>query len=427
MSRHIWFFLPVIILIMGCAALTTATPTPLSPTASPPLTNSPTATAVLPTATFPPIPPTTPPAPTKPPTDTPAPTYTPTHTPTATPWPIPETIIEAPGAVLPPGFSIIRYASLDRPTSLTMDADGRLYAASQDGTIHVFADLDGDGRSDSDTILSSGFNIPLGVAIHPQNGDIYISSVGKISILRDFDGDFIADEAVNLVNVLPTGLHLNSNLKFGPDGYLYMGVGSTCDACVEEDPRSATIMRFDPITGESEIIAHGLRNAFDLAFHPFTHDMFATDNGRDDLGMDAPQEELNHIKPGAHYGWPDCWDEGIGPGCAGTETAVAFFEPHSSADSLEFQTSPLVPPIYTSQPDRASLYVGVFGSWLKPTVQTGIVHIHLIPDGDSYQTEQTWFAQWDNAMPLGLTIGPDGAIYVGDFINDVIYRISYGF
>ena len=67
------------------------------------------------------------------------------------------------------------------------------------------------------------------------------------------------------------------------DGRLYIGVGSTCDACDDPDPRSAP-PAFQCETGDSEIYATGLRNPFDLAFHPSTGDLFATDNGRDDLG-----------------------------------------------------------------------------------------------------------------------------------------------
>lgn len=361
------------------------------------------------------------------PTATASSTTTATHTPTPTSTPtVPAAVVDVEGATLPPGFSMIRFANLFRPTSLTFDQEGRLFATSQDGAIHVFSDEDGDGRADSDVVFSSGFNIPLGVAISPDGETVYVSSNSRISTLRDPDRDLVPDEIANLVRGLPFGRHQNNNLKFGPDGMLYMGVGSTCDACNEPDARSATLMRFDPTTGEGEVYATGLRNSYDLAFHPFTGDLFATDNGRDDLGPDAPGEELNLIFHGADYGWPGCWDVQQGPECEGTETAVAFFESHASANSMEFYVGDRFPAEYASTAETATLYVAVYGSWLKPEAVTGIARVRLTPSGESYTSDVSWFAQWPGAMPLGLAIGSDGALYVGDYPNDRIYRISYG-
>ena len=354
-------------------------------------------------------------------TNLPAPTTTETATAVPTdPNSAPTGFIEVPGATVPPGFSFIKFADIFRPTSLTFDEAGRLFVTSFDGTVHILQDVDGDGRSDSDVQFASDFSTPLGITLRPGTNDVFVSSTGQITLLRDENGDGVADLREIFVSDLPYGLHQNDNLKFGPDGWLYLGIGSTCDACAELDSRSATIMRFNVDTGASEIVATGLRNPYDLAFHPVTGDLFATDNGRDDLGLDNPREELNQIVTGGDYGWPSCWNRGEGSNCAGTETAVAFFAPHASANGLDFYTGSQFPAEYQN-----NAFVTIFGTFLTNGVQTGIARVQLTPDGDSYQSTVSWFAQWPEARPLPLIIGPDGAIYVGDYLNSVIYRISY--
>ena len=352
-------------------------------------------------------------------------TATATSTPilaTNTPQPIPESIIEVEGAIVPPGFSFIKFAEIYRPTSLTFDDKGRLFVTSVNGTVRIFHDEDGDGRSDTDSLFAADFNTPLGITLRPGTQDVYVASNGHITLLRDENNDGRAEFSQTFVSNIPTGLHQNDNLKFGSDGWLYMGVGSTCDACFEDDPQSATIMRFNVDSGESEIIATGLRNPFDIAFHPTTGDLFATDNGRDDLGLDSPFEELNHIVVGGDYGWPNCWNVQEGSGCAGTETAVAFFEPHASANGIDFYAA--ASPFPAEYQDNA--FVTIFGTFLTDGVGTGIARVELSPDGASYQGNVSWFAQWPDGRPLPIIVGPDGAIYVGDYINSVIYRISYG-
>jgi len=355
-------------------------------------------------------------------TDTPSPpSPTPSITPTSIPT-VPASVIELSGAVVPPGFSIIKFADIYRPTAIAFGAQGEMYVTSTDSNIYLLRDDNLDGRADSQTIFASGYYLPLGITVRPSTGEVFVSHQGGITALSDTDGDGIADTHRSLVNFLPNNLHQNDNLKFGPDGWLYMGLGSTCDACSESNPQSATILRFNVDTGESEIYATGLRNPYDLAFDPLTGDLFATDNGRDDLGMDAPFEELNHIVQGGNYGWPNCWNNQDQAGCENTIPAVAFFEAHSSADGLDFYNGDHFPAEY-----RGNAFVSIFGSWLKPNVQTGIQRVVLTQNNGKYTGNAEWFVQFPaGVMPLPLLFGPDDALYVGDYINSAIYRISYG-
>jgi glucose/arabinose dehydrogenase len=107
-------------------------------------------------------------------------------------------------------------------------------------------------------------------------------------------------------------------------------------------------------SGESEIYATGLRNPYDIAFHPETGDLFATDNGRDDLGLEQPFEELNHIIQDGDYGYPDCWNEQDLAGCEDTIPAVAFFEAHSSANGVDIYNGERFPAEY-----RGDVFVSI--------------------------------------------------------------------
>ena len=395
-----WLVSLTVIAIAACQS--SATPTPVA-------TNSPAPTLAPLTATAIPLSP----APTAPPVGT--------NTPTAIST-IPVSIIELAGTELHPGFSIIKFAEVYRPTAFAFDPQGNLYVTSTDSKIYLLRDDNKDGRADSLSTFAAGYYLPLGITVHPVTGDIYVSHQGSITILSDTDADGKADTHRTLVDNLPTERHQNDNLKFGPDGWLYMGLGSTCDACTELNPKSATILRFNVDTSASEIYATGLRNPYDIAFHPITGDLFSTDNGRDDLGMDTPYEELDHIIQGGNYGFPNCWNAQDQAGCENTIPAAAYFEAHSSVDGLDFYNGAHFPAEY-----RNNAFVSVFGSWLKPNVQTGIQRIVLAQENGHWVGSPTWFVHFpEGVMPLPLLFGPDDALYVGDYINSVIYRISYG-
>ena len=335
---------------------------------------------------------------------------------------IPASVVELEGAEIQPGFSLTKFADLPRPTAFAFDTAGRLYVTSQDGNIYRLADENKDGRADSRSIFASGYTFPLGIAVQNSTGDVYLSYQGIISVLSDRNGDGSADNERILAGDLPFGLHQNDNIEFGPDGWLYVGVGSACDDCQDSNPLSASILQINVETGEKQIYATGLRNPYGIAFDSQTGQLFATDNGRDKLGMDTPFEELNHIVQGGDYGYPNCWNEQNQPGCENTIPAIAFFEAHSSADGLVIYDGQNFPAEY-----RGNAFVSIFGSWLKPGVQTGIQRVILMPKGNTYSTQTGWFVRFpQGVMPLPVTVGPEGALYVGDYINGVIYRISYG-
>jgi len=343
----------------------------------------------------------------------PAPTLTPTLTPT-----IPtNTVIER--GELPPGFSLTTYAEVFSPTSLAFGPDGRLYVASTNAVVYAFADTDSDRRADKRDTFAWDVQIPLGLLW--VGNTLYISYNGAVKAVADTDGDGISDRVTVIVSDLPAdGRHQNDSLAMGTDGYIYLGMGSTCDACLERNRLNASILRFKPDGSELSVYASGLRNPYDLAFNA-EGDLFATDNGRDDLGDDLPPEELNHIRAGLNYGWPDCWEGNNADPICGDEVApVAIFEAHSSANGLTFYEGENFPAGY-----HGDAFVAIFGSYILPQIERGVARVKLTKQGETYVGQSEWFLKIDG-RPLDVTAGPDGGLYVVDYENGAVYRIVYG-
>lgn len=349
--------------------------------------------------------------------ETATPELSPTVTATPTITPTPVIVVER--GQLPPGFSLTVYAQVEVPTSLTFGPDGTLYVAAATQNIYALNDPDGDHRATLSSIFASGLDTPLGLLWIDKT--LYISYKDNVVAMQDTNGDGVQDQSHIIVANLPTGLHQNDGMVLGADGYIYMGLGSTCDACVEVSPFSASILRFKPDGSDLSVYARGFRNPYDVAFNA-AGDLFATDNGRDKLGDDIPLEELNHVRQGLHYGWPDCWEGNTDATCADKTGAVATFTAHSSVDGLAFYDAENFPPEY-----RDNAFVAVLGSYILPKIERGVQRVKLTKQGDNYTAKTEWFLQLgQTGRPLDLTVGPDGGLYVADYEQGLIYRIVYG-
>ena len=117
-----------------------------------------------------------------------------------------------------------------------------------------------------------------------------------------------------IADLPPGGRHFTRSLVFLPsprDHRLLISVGSSCNACEENDPRRAKILAVDPDGGELTTFASGLRNSVFMAVHPLSKHVWATEMGRDYLGDDLPPDEINIILEGRDYGWPYCYGKRV--------------------------------------------------------------------------------------------------------------------
>jgi glucose/arabinose dehydrogenase len=250
------------------------------------------------------------------------------------------------------------------PSALAFDKRGRLFVSTLSGKILILLDNNDDGRADEVKTFATGVPTPLGMTFR-ANGDLFVTSnqlpflggLGRITRIRDINGDDIADEQTIILDGLPsTGDHQTDRVRFGPDGLLYFGQGSATDNGVPkpgrpaEQPLNATMLRInvDVPNPTPEVFATGLRNPFGMAFHPVNGELFSTDGGSGEIcqfgncGEDlSPLEEVNWIVQGGNYGFPSC--EGTPDsreGCAGVRVPIQQFSPHLTPTSLAFYTGP---------------------------------------------------------------------------------------
>ena len=204
---------------------------------------------------------------------------------------------------VPEGFTIRAFAEgLENPRILAVGDDGAVYVTRREqGDVLRLRDADGDGAADE---VRTMLRLPdvHGITVH--NGDVYLATIREVyRVPVEADGSF--GRPVSLITDLPDGgQHPNRTLAFGPDGKLYISVGSTCNACLEPNHESATLLRAEPDGASRAIFASGLRNTIGFAWHPQTGELWGLDHGSDWLGDDRPREELNRIVQGANYGWP---------------------------------------------------------------------------------------------------------------------------
>lgn len=339
-------------------------------------------------------------------------------TPVPPPTPLSDMLLRSAGAGLhlPKGFvGEVWVEGIRRPTAFAWDDQDRLYIATQGGDILRVDDAVTHDPPTDVLVIAGGIAFPLGLAFH--DAALYISSRGEITRLTDDDGDGDLDTSRTIISGLPGGQHQNNGPAIGLDGKLYVPIGSTCDACNEKDERNATVMRFNLDGSNPEIYARGLRNVYQLAFHPEDGTLWAADNGRDDHGYAVP-EELNLVVEGGVYGWPDCWGTGGGSQCEGTISPVADLTPRSSADGLIFYTGVQFPEEYSN-----NLFITLWGAGDGSTGRI-VVRIELTKEEEQYTARVSNFATGFN-RPLPIIVAPDGSLLIGDYGADRILKIHY--
>ena len=336
---------------------------------------------------------------------------------------------------VPPEYEIALYALVPGVRMLVATPRGDLIASlpRAEKVVLLARDKDDDGRPDSVRDLLTGLKRPHGLALSPD-GWLYVGEASSVGRVR-FDVATGATQGAleTIVTGLPEGgNHWSRNVGIGPDGNLYVTVGSSCNVCKDDDEKRAAMLRFAPDGSGYELYARGLRNAVDFAWQPGTGELFATDNGRDLLGDDFPPCELNRIVRGGDYGWPVANgdrvpDPDFGAGQAARIAASippAFgFNPHNSPLGITFLSHASQPASY-----QGAALVALHGSWNR-TSKDGykVVALHWDANG-AIRSEDfvTGFLANENVYgrPVDVVEAPNsGTIFVSDDYGGAIYAI----
>ncbi|MGH7411346.1 MAG: PQQ-dependent sugar dehydrogenase, partial [Candidatus Methylomirabilis sp.] len=336
---------------------------------------------------------------------------------------------------LPLGFRAEIFAStLGAPRFMTLDPSGTLLVSTpRQGRVVALPDRNGRGKADEVVTVAEDLNLPHGLAF--RAGDLYVAETGRVLRFRYNPTTLKASHPVVVVPNLPSGGgHWTRTIAFGPDGGLYVSVGSTCNDCREEDRRRAAIIRYNADGSGQRLFATGLRNAVGITFHPLRGLLWATVNERDWRGDDLPPDYITEVKEGAFYGWPDCFvsqrriipEPGKLERCWNWKVTLPTLEiqAHSAPLGLAFYTGQQFPREY-----QGSLFVAYHGSWNR-SVPTGYKVVRVVvregrPVGvEDFATgwlEGTAF--W--GRPVDVLVGKDGALYVSDDYAGHIYRITF--
>lgn len=339
-----------------------------------------------------------------------------------------------PSLRVPPGFRVQLFASgLDRARGLALSPEGVLHVCEMEaGRLTALPDTDGDGTADQKRIVVEGLRKAHSAAFH--GGKLYVAETHRVAVYPRVSRPLTAAEGKTLLPLPPDGNHFTRTVAFSPQGRMFVSVGSTCNVCVEKDPRRAAILAADPDGSRMEIFASGLRNAVGMAFHPQTGALWVSHNGRDFLGDDLPPETFFTVERGKHYGWPYAFfvdgrvvrDPDFGH-LAGRPTDRPVFE-------YQAHTAPLGVCFYTGKafPERyhGGFFVALHGSWNR-SVPVGYKVIFTPVEGPERVGKPEDFlwgflrGRTRHGRPVDVLTGPRGELFVSDDHQGRIYRVVY--
>ena len=305
--------------------------------------------------------------------------------------------------------------------------------------ISLLRDADGDGVAEMRTTFLQNLNSPFGMALVGNN--LYVADTDKILRFPYQAGSTQINTAGVKVVDLPAGTinhHWTKNIIASRDGsLLYATVGSNSNVGengAENEVDRAAILEVNPATGESRVFASGLRNPNGLAWQPQSSALWTVVNERDELGNDLVPDYMTSVHEGAFYGWPysyygqnvDTRVEPPRPDLVAKAIAPDYaLGSHTAPLGLAFYSGNLFPARY-----QGGAFIGQHGSWNRnPRSGYKVIFVPFAngkPTGKPEDILSGFVDEGGNAQgrPVGVVVDNTGALLVADDVGNVIWRVT---
>jgi glucose/arabinose dehydrogenase len=334
----------------------------------------------------------------------------------------------------PKGFKIDVYATgMVNARSLREGDKGTIFVSSR-LTDKIYAITEKNGKREAKPALT-GLNRPNGIVFH--NGMLYIAELSQISKVENIEDklDQTLKPTVIYSDLPKDEAHGWKYLTIGPDNRLYFQIGAPCNICMPPDTH-AQIRSINLDGSDMKVVARGIRQIVGMDWHPVTKQLYFTENQRDWLSEEFPEDKLNRLtNPGKdNFGFPYCHqgnmpdpEFGWGHDCKAEFTQpLVLLGPHSAPLGMRFYTGHMFPAAY-----RGAILIARHGSWNKSNKFGGdIVVVKLNKDGTVRSVEPfiTGFLQNNSYIgrPVDLHVMKDGSVLFSDDWNGAVYRVTYG-
>jgi glucose/arabinose dehydrogenase len=311
--------------------------------------------------------------------------------------------------------------------------------ATSANRITLLRDTDGDGIADNRSVLVDGLNSPFGMALVGEA--LYVANTDGIIRFPYTPGQMRITTPGTRVVDLPAGPlnhHWTKNIIASPDGRkLYATVGSNSNIGengIEKEEGRAAIWEIDLESGQRRLFASGLRNPVGLAWEPESGALWTSVNERDELGSDLVPDYMTSVRDGGFYGWPysyygqvtDARVEPPRPDLVARALKPDYaLGPHTASLGLASAKGATLPVQF-----RRGMFVGQHGSWnRRPPSGYKVIFVPFAagkPSGMAIDILTGFLDDGGNALgrPVGVAIDRRGGLLVADDVGNIVWRVS---